>query len=121
MTESHRPGSFGRLGCLRKMRELLSQEEKMKKLLLVFAACLLVFGVASQAQAFFDTGDLVRAMYDSQTGVEVVTDLGAISTLQGVTGYTNQADGTSNTVALTTFGTTATWSAVKTAYFANEL
>ncbi len=55
----------------------------MKKLLLVFAACLLVFGIASQAQASFNQGDLIRVVYDTTQNVtyETATDLGAISSI----------------------------------------
>ena len=92
----------------------------MKKFLVIAAAALLMFGLTGQANAYFSTGDLIRVMYDSQTGVEIGTDLGAITTLQGASNYTLQAAGASNTVALSSFGATATWGQVDTAYFAES-
>ncbi|MGO9687401.1 MAG: hypothetical protein ACLP2X_02470 [Syntrophobacteraceae bacterium] len=85
----------------------------MKKLLVVLAAGLLVFGVAGQAKAAFSTGDLVRVMYDASTGVEVATDMGSVSSLASSTNNT-----AFDVISLSTFGTTATWSQVNTAYFA---
>ena len=86
----------------------------MKKLLVVLAVCLLVFGVAGQAKAYFTDGDLIRVMYDSSTNVEIATDLGAISSL------TTASNLTSSTVSLSQFGSTATWSQVNVAYFADN-
>ena len=77
-----------------------------------------MIGLAGQAKAYFAEGDLIRVMYDSKTGVEVVTDLGSLSSLATQTNYTKQADNTSNTIAVTTFGGSAVWSDVNTAYFA---
>jgi len=84
----------------------------MKKLLVVLAACLLVFGVAGPAKAAFTTdGELVRVMFDASTGIEVATDMGLISDLQ------KQTNVLSDVVPLSAFGATATWSQVSTAYF----
>ncbi|MFZ0927332.1 MAG: hypothetical protein WAN11_01950 [Syntrophobacteraceae bacterium] len=74
----------------------------MKKLLLVLAACLLVFGVAGQAKADFgDTfnvpaGDLLRIVIDeSSTGTyEYASDLGSI---------TSALSGTVNSNSITPF------------------
>jgi hypothetical protein len=94
------------------MHEFLSQEEKMKKLLGVLAAGLLVFGVAGQAKAAFTTsGELVRVMYDASTGVEVATDIGSISSLSSLT---NQS--AFDAISLSAFSDTK-WSDVTTAYF----
>jgi hypothetical protein len=91
----------------------------VKKFFGIFVAALLVFGLASQVKAYFAGGELVRVMYDTKTDMEVATDLGSISTLQGAANYTQQADGASNTVALSQLNG-ASWSDVKTAYFAMD-
>jgi hypothetical protein len=56
----------------------------MKKLLVVLAACLLVFGVAGQAKASFTAGDLIRVVYQTTANggtYEVATDLGSASSI----------------------------------------
>src|SRR5208283_238287 len=94
------------------MHEFLSQEEKMKKLLVVLAAGLLVFGVAGQAKASFTTSDeLIRVMYDATTGVEVATTMGVVGTLASITNNT-----AFDVISLSTFND-STWNDVKTAYF----
>jgi hypothetical protein len=90
----------------------------MKKVLGIAVALLLMMGIAGTAQAYFTPGvELIRISYDQATGVEVGTDLGTLSALQGSSGYTLQADGASNQLKLTQFGASS-WSAVQTAYFA---
>jgi hypothetical protein len=59
----------------------------MKKLLLVFAACLLVFGVAGQAKASFSQGDLIRVVYEASGTLEEASDIGSAAGIQaGTTG-----------------------------------
>ncbi len=56
----------------------------MKKLLVVLAAGLLVFGVAGRANAYFAQGDLIRVVYDTTKGVtyEQATDLGSVTSIE---------------------------------------
>lgn len=51
----------------------------MKKLLVILAACLLVFGVAGQARAYFQTGELIRAVFATNGSYELLSDLGSVS------------------------------------------
>jgi hypothetical protein len=48
-----------------------------KKILMILAMAMFMFGVAGQAMAYFDDGHLVRVVYDRGGDYEVVTDLGA--------------------------------------------
>jgi hypothetical protein len=50
-----------------------------KKLVSILAAALFTMGMASQAMAFFDNGDLIQVVYNTAGGNEVATDLGTIS------------------------------------------
>ncbi len=85
------------------------------KLLLFSAACLLVFGVAGQAGAAFSTGDLIQVMYDTQTKVEIVSDLG----LANAASYSVSGQKAGSSISLSSFGTGAnTWNDVQTSYFA---
>lgn len=51
----------------------------MKKIIMLLAAMMLVFGVSGQAMAYFADGDLIRVVYSSSGTVESATDLGSIS------------------------------------------
>ncbi|MGO9017103.1 MAG: hypothetical protein ACLQVJ_02015 [Syntrophobacteraceae bacterium] len=84
----------------------------MKKLLLVLAAGVLVFGAAGQAMAAFSAGDLIRISYDTSTGVEIATDFGSISSLQGLNNVTI------DNLTLSEFNDTSSngWADVNTAY-----
>ncbi len=73
----------------------------MKKFLVIFAAALLMMGLAGQANATFTVGDLIRVVYE--TGVnggtyEVATDLGKATNIMNGTAQLN-----ANTLSL--FGT----------------
>ena len=57
----------------------------MKKLLVVLAACLLVFGVAGRANAYFAQGDLIRVVYQTTASggtYEQATDLGSVASIE---------------------------------------
>ncbi len=87
----------------------------MKKLLLFLPACLLVFGVAGQAKASFSSGDLIQVMYDTQSKVEIVSDLGSTNPAS----YSKNGQVAGGTISLSSFGKTATtWNDVQTSYFA---
>jgi len=53
----------------------------MKKFLVIFAAALLMMGLAGQAHAFFQNGDLIRIVVNT-AGNEAATDLGLFSSIQ---------------------------------------
>lgn len=84
----------------------------MKNLFGIFAAALLILGFTVRADAYFGAGDLVRVMYDTNTSMEVATDLGSIAQMQSP-GFLLQAA----PVSLSLFGAETSWNNVKTAYF----
>lgn len=69
----------------------------MKKLLVILAACLLVFGVAGQANAYFynsGTADLIRVVYQTTASggtLEEATDLGSITSIENNPSSLNDA------------------------------
>ena len=85
----------------------------MKKLGVFLAVCLLVCATAGRASAYFTDGDLIRVMYDTKTGVEIASDLGALSSFAGKTNLT-----AGGTISLSSFGAGAVWGDIQTAYFA---
>jgi len=76
----------------------------MKSTFLAFLACaLLVVGIAAPGHAAFLGGDLIRVVYDTQTGEEVGTDLGSLSSILSSGGETFSA----NPVTLSQLGVTS--------------
>jgi hypothetical protein len=76
----------------------------MKSTFLAIVACaLLLFGIAAPGHAAFTTGDLIQVVYDTQTGDEVGTDLGSLSSILSSGGETF----TANPVTLTQLGVTS--------------
>jgi len=60
-----------------------------KKIFTILIACMLLFGVAGQAMAYFTNGELIRVVYKTGgTGNEFATDLGAFSATAPISGST---------------------------------
>ena len=55
----------------------------MKKIMIILAAAVLLFGFSGQAMANFADGDLIQVIYQTgvTTGNEYITDLGQFGTL----------------------------------------
>jgi hypothetical protein len=80
----------------------------MKKLAILLAAAVLLFGVSGQAMASFSNGDLIQVVY-STNGYETATDLGSVTSLLNFT-----FDGSAAVAAL---GAGATYANSHVAYF----
>jgi len=89
----------------------------MKRIVMFFAAAMLLFGISGQALASFAAGDLIQVVYSTTDSYEVATDLGAFAPTQAYTGSTI----TFNTNPFPTAGTGAfansSWSNINVAYF----
>lgn len=57
----------------------------MKKLIVLFAAAMLLLGLSGQAMAYFSAGDLIQVVYQTNANNEVLTDLGSLSSMGGLT------------------------------------
>src|SRR5208283_1868111 len=51
----------------------------MKKMAMLLAVTMLIFGVSGQAMANFAQGDLIQVVYQTNGSYEVATDLGAFA------------------------------------------
>src|SRR5271169_6476145 len=119
MTESRRVQIYlinGWPGCLRGRINPLTQEKKMKKIIVLFAAAMLLFGFSGQAMAYFADGDLIRVVYDSATSTEVATDLGALSSFSSTPTTVNTVG---QDFTLSMLGASS-FSALNVAYFVNN-
>jgi hypothetical protein len=98
----------------------------MKKFLVVFAALLLMMGLAGQAKAaYWQEGDLIRVVYDAPadgaSAYEQVTDLGSISSISNnPTAYTDTAGYNLNTTFSRSGMSGATNGYVYVGYFAEN-
>ncbi len=89
-----------------------------RKLLVVLAAFMFLFGVAGQAMAFFEDTELIRVVYQVNGPNEMATDLGF--SLNDVTSpLTSTVVLNSNNFSL--FGTSQDWGDYRVAYFARDL
>lgn len=90
----------------------------MKKVLVLLAAAVLLFGFSSQALAAFAAGDLIQVVYKSNgTGNEVITDLGNISTWTASNSLTGSGSFSSAPSVLLSSFPAAQWSDLNVAYF----
>src|SRR6266516_3691618 len=86
----------------------------MKKLVTIIAAALLTMGLAANAMASFNDGDLIRVVYNHGGSVEVATDLGSISSIQSGGSLSTSAFSLSQISGATTMGD------LYVAYFAKQ-
>jgi hypothetical protein len=62
------------------------EEQKMKKIVMLLIAAVMLFGVSGQAMASFSQGDLIQVVYQMGGSMEVATDLGAFAPTTAYTG-----------------------------------
>ncbi|HKZ15843.1 MAG TPA: VPLPA-CTERM sorting domain-containing protein [Geobacteraceae bacterium] len=90
-----------------------------KKIMMLLAVMMLLFGVSGQAMATLTTGDLIRVVYKSDgTGIEVATDLAGATGWTSGSAITSPVNYSADTFSLTQFAGSA-WSDLSVAYYAN--
>jgi hypothetical protein len=93
----------------------------MKKIMVLFAAAMLLFGFSGQAMASFAAGDLIQVVYQAGGASEMATDLG--SGYNFTSAYTGPAvNFTTNPFATAGTGvfSTANWGNLNVAYFISD-
>jgi hypothetical protein len=103
-------------GCLRERINFETQEERMKRLMIVLIAAMFLFSFSAQAMAYFEDDHLIRIVYGGDK--EIATDLGTGWDLSSPTAANHLFD--ENNFSKTDLGV-SDWSTVKVAYFIVEV
>src|SRR4030065_318879 len=94
-------------------------KKRMKKIMMLLATTMLLFGVSGQAMASLTTGDLIRVVYKFDgTGAEVATDLTGATGWTTGTAVTGPTTYNTDNFSLSQFSGLG-WGDLRVAYYAN--